>query len=181
MHDELVVDPDTFAIPAAHYLQDEFNGWRILATMEEVPPGLDAWSRRNLDELAELEIHWPQASVGHTLLHIDIRSDNILLTENQAIFVDWAHAAIGCPPLDVVVWAPSVTLEGGPEPEELLARHGPSRDAEPEAITSLVAAFAGFLTEHQHRPSPPGLPTVRAFQAAQGEVARAWLQRRTGW
>jgi hypothetical protein len=30
-------------------------------------------------------------------------------------------------------------------------------------------------------PPPPGIPTVRAFQAAQGEVALAWLKERLGW
>jgi hypothetical protein len=25
------------------------------------------------------------------------------------------------------------------------------------------------------RPPPPGIPTVRAFQAAQGAIARQWL------
>jgi nucleoside-diphosphate-sugar epimerase len=31
----------------------------------------------------------------------------------------------------------------------------------------------------QLRPAPPGLPTLRAFQAAQGKTACAWLARRT--
>ena len=30
------------------------------------------------------------------------------------------------------------------------------------------------------RPDPPGLPTVRAFQRAQGEVAVRWLRTRLG-
>jgi hypothetical protein len=34
---------------------------------------------------------------------------------------------------------------------------------------------AGYFTERSLRPAPPGLPTVRLFQAAQGEVARRWL------
>ena len=28
---------------------------------------------------------------------------------------------------------------------------------------------------------PPGLPTVRAFQAAQGVIALEWLRQRLGW
>ena len=30
------------------------------------------------------------------------------------------------------------------------------------------------------QPSPPGLPTLRAFQDAQGSVAREWIAQRTG-
>jgi hypothetical protein len=39
---------------------------------------------------------------------------------------------------------------------------------------------AGFFTRQALLPPPPGLPTLRAFQRAQGEVARAWLARRAG-
>jgi len=38
-----------------------------------------------------------------------------------------------------------------------------------------VAAVAGFFTSRALQPPPPGLPTVRAFQAAQGEVTRRWV------
>jgi hypothetical protein len=36
-------------------------------------------------------------------------------------------------------------------------------------------ALAGYFTERSLRPPPPGLPTVRRFQAAQAEVALRWL------
>jgi hypothetical protein len=62
-----------------------------------------------------------------------------------------------------------------------MARHPASRDADPDVVTALLAAVSGYLTQRSHLPPPPGLPTLRAFQGAQGEVARAWLQRRTGW
>lgn len=38
-----------------------------------------------------------------------------------------------------------------------------------------------FIVREGLQPAPPGLPTLRAFQAAQGEAARSWLVRRTGW
>jgi len=81
----------------------------------------------------------------------------------------------------VIAWAPSVVLEGGPPPEELLARHVPPVPVDADVITVLLAAVSGFFLERSLRPPPPGLPTIRAFQAAQGEVALAWLRRRTGW
>jgi hypothetical protein len=40
---------------------------------------------------------------------------------------------------------------------------------------------AGYFVVHGLDPAPPGLPTVRAFQAAQGEVALTWLRERLGW
>ena len=99
--------------------------------MDEPPAGLDPWARRHLDRLAELESGWPAACAGPTLVHGDVRSDNVLLTRDGAVFVDWPHAAVGNPAFDVVRWAPSVVLEGGPPPEELLSRHAPSRARRP--------------------------------------------------
>ncbi len=98
------------------------------------------------------------------------------------VFVDWPHAAVGTPVFDLVAWAPSVVLEGGLQPEELLAGHRPSPEkTDPEVVTVLLAAISGFLVSHSLRPPPPGLPTLRAFQAAQGKVAVDWLRRRMAW
>jgi len=72
-------------------------------------------------------------------------------------------------------------LEGGPPPEELLAAHPQTSATDPDVVTILLAAVCGFFLSYSFRPPPPGLPTVRAFQAAQGDVALAWLRRRTGW
>ena len=97
------------------------------------------------------------------------------------MFVDWPHAAVGNPVFDLVAWAPSVVLEGGPQPEELLAGHGLSRSADPDIVSVVVAAVSGFFVSHSYRSPPPGLPTLRPFQMAQGEVALDWLRRCTGW
>jgi hypothetical protein len=63
---------------------------------------------------------------GESLTHWDLRSDNICVTERRAIFVDWNHACVSNPILDLGFWLPSLAYEGGPEPERILpggARH----------------------------------------------------------
>jgi Phosphotransferase enzyme family len=179
-HGALTPSPATHLEPAARHYQRLFGGWAELAAAPDTP-GLDSWSRENLSRLAELEAGWPEAVDGQTLIHGDIRSDNILVGPNGPVFVDWPHAAVGNPVFDLVAWASSVVLEGGPRPEELLARHGPSRAADPHVVTVLLAAVSGYFVLHSLRPPPPGLPTLRPFQAAQGEVALDWLRRRTAW
>jgi hypothetical protein len=37
--------------------------------------------------------------------------------------------------------------------------------------------MAGYFAERGRLPDPPGLPTLRPFQRAQGEVATAWMRR----
>ena len=157
------------------------RGWRLL--QEEQPSRLDCvdeWSRRHLEALVALEDSVGRALEGDTLLHNDIRADNILLTSESTLFVDWPHALVGPPWLDVVAFAPSVTMQGGPPPEEVISRHSAYDTSDSEAITAAVVALAGYFTHQAVQPPPPGLPTLRAFQDAQGVVAREWIAQRTG-
>lgn len=163
----------------AEYLGADFTGWRTLATA----PGddrLDPWSRARLAGLAALEATWTTHAAGGTLLHADIRADNLLLTGESAagdrvVVVDWPHACRGAAFVDLVAFAPSVAMQGGPGPAELLGRSRTGRNVSRESLAAVVCALAGYFTERSLRPPPPGLPTLRQFQAAQGEVTRRWL------
>ena len=170
------------AVPPARDWQEVAGlHWRRVREEPSLRAGLDAWSRRHLDRLIALEAEAPEAVAGNALLHLDLRADNLLLTpEGRVMVVDWPHARVGVPWLDPVFFAPSVTMQGGPPPEELLSRLPQARRVDPDALTAVVAAVAGFFNGEALRPAPPGLPTLRAFQAAQGEAARSWLARRTG-
>jgi len=167
--------------PTATYFETVFSGWRTMAGAPVVPDHLDEWSRRHLDRLAGLEQRWVEAVEGDGLVHGDIRSDNVLVNGSSVAFVDWPHASRGAAFFDLVAWAPSVALEGGPDPESLLGRCASARAVEAERLDPVVAAVTGFFTYHATLSPPPGLPTLRPFQEAQGRVAREWLRRRTGW
>ena len=158
-----------------------FGMWRLMAAHGTVP-GEDEWAVRHLDRLAALEATWAAGAAGTALVHGDIRADNLLVDRDGRVwFVDWAHACVGPSWVDLLLMLPSVALEGGPEPEALWAASRASRAADPDTVTAVVAAFDGYFTYQSRQPDPPGLPFVRAFQAAQGEVTRRWLQQRTGW
>ncbi|HET6816033.1 MAG TPA: aminoglycoside phosphotransferase family protein [Mycobacteriales bacterium] len=160
--------------------RDEFSGWRDAAA-DGVPAGLDDWCVRHLDRLAELESRWVEAASGETLLHLDLRADNMLVSADRVWLVDWPWAARGAPVFDLAAFAPSVAMQGGPDPEELLAMSSHGRAADPDVLTVLVATITGYFLTHALLPPAPGLPTVRAFQAAQGAVALRWLQDLTHW
>lgn len=173
----VVLTPSPVEAPDAGNVMDrEVSGWRALA--RERPSGLDAWSARHLDLLCRLEDGVATAVVGRTLLHMDLRADNLLLTDRGVFVVDWPHAAVGASWLDVVALAPSVAMQGGPPPERVLAADPTAAVADPGAIDSAVAALAGYFTRGALSAPPPGLPTLRAFQAGQGAQARRWLARR---
>jgi len=164
--------------PIAEWFASAGQGWRLARA--DPPAGLDPWSARHLDALAALEARAGEASAGETLLHSDLRADNLLLTADRVFVVDWPHARVGAAWIDAIFFAPSVAMQGGPRPDYVLARHPAARRADDDAVAAVVAAVAGFFTWQSLQPPPPGLPTVRAFQAAQGIVAREWLAERTG-
>jgi aminoglycoside phosphotransferase (APT) family kinase protein len=169
------LSPAPVPTPAvAEYLESDFTGWRTLARAPH-DDRIDPWSRARLTELAGLEATWAAHAAGGTLLHADIRADNLLLTADGVMVVDWPHACQGAAFTDLVFFAPSVAMQGGPEPAALLTRSRVGRDAQRNAVAAVVCAFAGYLTQRSLQPPPPGLPTVRGFQAAQAEVARRWL------
>jgi hypothetical protein len=77
------------------------NRWREFAARSP-PVCLDDWSKRNLDRLADLETSWPDWTDGDTLLHTDLRPDNMLIDNNADVWVvDWSsplpRSALGRP------------------------------------------------------------------------------------
>lgn len=157
-------------------LGEDFTGWqRLAAGPQQDRMRLDSWSLSHLDLLVELERAWPARSAGDTLVHADIRADNLLLTDAGPVVFDWPHACIGPAFADLVLFAPSVAMQGGPEPGELLSMTRAGRAADRDAVAATVCVMAGFFTERSLQPPPPGIPTVREFQAAQGAIARRWL------
>jgi aminoglycoside phosphotransferase (APT) family kinase protein len=178
MANSLTPSPVSDVPTAREDFTERMNGWQLLRDA----PGshLDEWSIRHLKALAEAEAQAAAAVQGDSLVHFDIRADNLLLTADGVVFVDWPLAVLGAPWLDLLFFAPSVQMQGGPRPEELLARCD-SGEVDADSITAVVVAIAGFFTQHSLLPPPPGLPTVRAFQSAQAVIARRWVAERTGW
>jgi aminoglycoside phosphotransferase (APT) family kinase protein len=169
------------APPVAESLADAFDGWRHLLDGEadDVTGRLDPWTVARLAELARLAAPWAEAASGDTLAHADLRADNMLLTDDgEVAFVDWPHAVRAARWFDLLVMLPCVRAQGGPDPEELFARHPLTEGADPSGVTATLAGLAGFFVEHSLRPPPPGLPTLRAFQRAQGDAALGWLRKR---
>jgi aminoglycoside phosphotransferase (APT) family kinase protein len=154
--------------------------WARLA--DERPAGLasyDPWVVAHLETLASLEGSLPEAAAGPWLQHGDLRADNVLLrADGTAVAVDWPYAFRGAAFCDVVGMLPSVRVEGGPEPEDVLARHPLPGDTDGDAVTCYLAALTGYFVHGSLQPPPPGIPHVRAFQRAQAEVCIPWLRHR---
>ena len=177
MHEVLTPSPIA-GESASHAFATLLKGWEELR--ESHYADLDPWPRANLDRLVELESKAPSVVSGRTLLNFDVRADNILIAGDAVFFVDWPWARVGASFVEWLGLAPSVHMQGGPKPEELM-RRVPLAGVTDVAINAVIASLTGYFLGHSLRPAPPGIPTVRAFQAAQGKIALAWLRERLGW
>ncbi len=183
---ELAADltPSPVNVPAIGMrMAEQFQGWRTLyaSSKKEGLQDLPAWALRNLARLAELEDRWQAAAEGETLLHVDLRADNILLTAERVHFFDWPQASRGAAWVDLAAMLPSVAMQGGPHPWDVFETQPLGQRADPDAVTAVLAALTGYFIQRSRLPPPPGLPTLRAFQRDQGAPALEWLKRRTGW
>jgi len=103
---------------------------------------------------------------GTALLHLDVRSDNLCVVDGRAKLVDWNWTSLGNPDVDVAGWLPSLAVEGGPQPWEVLAGAG-----------ELAAWIAGVWAAVAGLPPPVTAPTVREVQRTQLAVALDWIDR----
>jgi hypothetical protein len=163
--------------PIAALDEGGFRGWRTLAADPAAAAPLGPAVRARIDELAAIEDGWAAAAAGDSLVHGDLRADNILLTPHDVVFVDWPHAKIGAPWLDLLFLLPSAAVTGT-DPEEVWAAYPPARKADPDAVTAVLVALTGFFLRQSVLPPPPNLERVREFQRVQGEAALRWVDAR---
>jgi thiamine kinase-like enzyme len=122
------------------------------------------WLERALPLLIRQEARC--STDGESLTHWDLRSDNICVTGRRAIFVDWNHACVSNPKLDLGFWLPSLAYEGGPAPEQLL----------PDA-PDIAARVSGFFAARAGLPDISDAPRVRFVQRQQLATALPWVAR----
>jgi len=103
-----------------------------------------------------MESHAPQAVSGSTLLHFDMRADNLLIDDDHVWFFGWPHACVGAAWFDVVGFIPSVVMQGGPSAEEVFSRYRLGAEADPDAVNCALASLAGYFTRQSLLPPPPG-------------------------
>lgn len=107
---------------------------------------------------------------GNSLLHYDVRSDNLCLQEGTAVLVDWNSACVGNPVLDTASWLPSLEAEGGPAPHVILPDETPGMPA----IASLLA---GYFCARAGLPAIPQAPHARPLQLMRSKTALPWAAR----
>lgn len=156
------------------------HGWAALAAGP--PAGLHPWAAERLGDLAQAETAWLPHADGPTLVHGDLRPDNILITsDGSAVLIDWAHTTTGAPWLDLADLTAQLIIAGHhpAHAEHIVAVRPAWQAAPPAAITGYATALAGYWTRSAALPDPPGVPHLRAYQAHASAAAIRWLAWRS--
>jgi serine/threonine protein kinase len=135
----------------------------------------------HLEEAAALAARYGEVVGGGTLVHTDVRDDNILIRpDGTAVLCDWNFPCVGAD------WLDTVLLMVGPRGDGLdvdavLSSRRLTRDVPAESIDIVLALLVGYFLRQADEPVPPTSPHLRDHQRWQGEVCWDWLARRRGW
>jgi len=155
---------------------DQFGG--MAASWEFVARTVPDWPHR--EEAADLARRVGEL-VGDTLVHTDVRDDNLLLRpDGTVVLCDWNWPVTG------PAWIDTVLLLLGPagdgvDVEQVLASRRLTRDADPELVDVLLALVCGYFLEARTHPVPHSSPYVRMHQDWYSHAAWSWLSARRGW
>jgi len=170
--DELTPVPDGLDLdPFAVELADWPGLW------DSVP---DRDHRPYADEAAALAATFADVVGGGTLVHTDIRDDNVLLTRGRALFCDWNWPVVGASWLDSLILLVSPRGDGV-DVERVIAERPLLRHVPADHVDRVLALLAGYLLSRGAEPVPSNSPHLRDAQRWQGEVVWDWLCERRGW
>src|SRR2546421_9461770 len=102
----------------------------------------------------------------YAILHGDLRSDNLRFIQRRLYLFDWPAITVGRPEWDIVAFAQSVTVEGGPSSEQVMTWYEEQFPLKGNAVECALAWWLTFLLIAHGNLKSPG-PRVRRFQRQQ--------------
>ncbi|GAA4802068.1 phosphotransferase [Nocardioides caeni] len=132
-------------------------------------------------ELRALAAGYAEVVAGETLVHTDVRDDNLLIRpDGSALLCDWNWPVAGAN------WLDSLMLLIGPRGDGLdveahITAHPLLSVVPPGHVDVALALLLGYFAHHANQAVPPSSPHVRRAQAWQRDVVDGWLAERRGW
>jgi len=168
--------PDSLNMPDDH---PRLGGWAEIATDDLALATLAArfpWAFARIVDLVTWEQRGSAAARGRTLTHFDLYAHNLLLTSTGTFIVDWPHARAAASFVDTVMLLS--TANSGNDSERLWRQRPISSLADPDDVTAVLVAHAGFCAAGAVWPTTPGLEPITAAKNTLARGALAWLKQR---
>ncbi|HZE37199.1 MAG TPA: phosphotransferase [Stackebrandtia sp.] len=148
---------------------------------EPAPPNLPDLAKRHLPELAWMEGNLAEAIQGSSVIHGDLRPDNMILGTDRAWICDWTMLNVAAPFFDTVAFL--VLAHGdGHYAEGMFWEHPTAADVGQEQLDAVLAACVGYYLCNADRPLMENVsPYIRRHQRWNGLAALDWLASRRGW
>jgi hypothetical protein len=130
------------------------------------------------EELEALAARFAEVTEGDTLVHADVRDDNLIVRpDGSMVLCDWNWPVRGAR------WLDSLFLLVGPRGDGLdveahIAEHPLLCEVDPEHIDIVLALLTGYYLHAAAQPAVSNSPWLREFARWQGEVCWAWLAER---
>ena len=159
------------------FLQPELARWERVRAQGLAEPTIAA----HLDEASGLASHAPDASSGTTMVHTDLRDDNILIDHDEQVWiVDWNWPVVGAAWFDLVTLLISAHGDGI-DTDVLLADSPLTADVDAEAIDAMLALLYGYFVTASLDPIVVTSPYLRQHQDWYARATARWLATRRGW
>ena len=158
-------------------LQESLEFQRIAALAGEEASQVVKWFQQvspTIEQVMQQSILKEGADV---ILHGDLRSDNLRFRQGRLCLFDWPSITLGRPEWDMVAFAQTVTVEGGPSPEQVMTWYGEQFSVSPDAIECALAWWLAFFARRAWLPEVPSLPRLRRFQRQQLGILISWTAR----
>lgn len=159
-----------------------------LEALEALAGGTRAWpselpslDEQGLADLAALSRRAERALEGEALVHADTRPDNLLIEPTGAArIVDWNHATLGTPWVDLVGLWPNMHHHGV---DVRRFAKSPVLDGVPDDdVDAFLSILVGYLLCDLDAPPPPGCtPALRRHQLLIAGATTGLLAQRRGW
>ncbi|MCB0909672.1 MAG: phosphotransferase [Nocardioidaceae bacterium] len=159
--------------PVEHEFADLVAAWDHVRTSHPALP--------HLEEAAALAAAHVEVTAGDTLVHTDLRADNVIVGDDGRVWLcDWNWPVVGAAWIDTLLLL--VEARGdGIDADELLARRALTRDIPADHVDRMIALLAGYFLRQAQLPVPPTSPYLRQHQAWCAGVVWDWLCERRGW
>lgn len=135
----------------------------------------------HLGEAAELAARFPEVTEGDTLVHGEVRDDNLIFVDDDhVVLCDWKWPSRGAN------WIDSLLLLVGPRHDGFdvnlhIASHPLLASVPGESIDIVLALFAGYYFRAAAQPSPASSKYLQTAAIEHRDALWNWLSERRGW